>query len=132
MQCTYSKADLRFDILQYLCENKIAPDAVLHLAIQTGKFGFLIPQKVLHFLLFFHQFMERKNLTFHSLFLPLPKKPKNLASETETLKIGQKMDEKLCLFIEKTLTRRIKSYVSPKALKLSDRRLDKSSENPQI
>ena len=76
--------------------------------------------------------MERKNLTFHSLFPPLPKKLKNLASEKETLKIEQKMDEKLCLFIEKTLTRRIKSYVSPKALKLSDRRLDKSSENPQI
>ena len=76
--------------------------------------------------------MERKNLTFHSLSLPLPKKLKNLASETETQKIEEKMDEKLCLFIEKTLIRRIKSYVSPKALKLSDRRLDKSSENQQI
>ena len=75
--------------------------------------------------------MERKNLTFHSLFLRLPKKLKNLASEKETQKIEEKMDEKLCLFIEKTLIRRIKSYAFPKALKLSDRRLDKSSENQQ-
>jgi len=92
MQCTYSKADLRSDIPQYLYENKTAPDAVPHLAIQTEKSDFLIAQKVLHFLLFFHQFMERKNLTFHSLFLLLPKKLKNLASERETREIEEKMD----------------------------------------
>jgi hypothetical protein len=92
MQCTYSKADLRFDIPQYLCENKTAPDCALHLVNQTEKSDSLIAQKVLHFLLFSHQFMETKNLTSDLLSPPLPKKLKNLASERETLKIERKMN----------------------------------------